>query len=119
MEEQITNKDYWKTEHKALVNCRDYKSLSSKVQSGYTPVTSNCTVNCLMEDDEVDSIALDFLPPDAPSGLVPIKCGADGNFLPKSVSRNEEHHLEFRSWITIEAITNKQLYLNDTYLMLG
>ena len=125
MEEQITNKDYWKTEHKALANCRDYKSLSSKVQSGYTPITSNCTVNCLLEDDEVDSIALGFLSPDAPSGLVPIKCGADGrsNSLPRSASRvvrgNEEHHLEFRSQIAIEAITNKQLYLNDTYLMLG
>ena len=121
MEEQITNKDYWKTEHKALAYCRDYKSFSSKVQSGYTPITSNCTINCLLEDDEVDSIALGFLPPDAPSGLVPIKCGADGNCLPRSVSRvvrgNEEHHLEFRSRIAIEAITNKQLYLNDTYLM--
>ena len=123
MEEQITEKDYWKTELKALATCRDYKSLSRKVQSGYTPITSNSTINCLLEDDEVDSIALGFLPPDAPSGLVPIKCGADGNCLPRSVSRvvrgNEEHHLEFRSRIAIEAITNKQLYLNDTYLMLG
>ena len=121
--EQITEKDYWKTELKALATCRDYKSLSRTVQSGYTPITSNSTINCLLEDDEVDSIALGFLPPDAPSGLVPIKCGADGNCLPRSVSRvvrgNEEHHLEFRSQIAIEAITNKQLYLNDTYLMLG
>ena len=86
-------------------------------------IQSTLVVNCYLSGDEVDRIALNFLPEDAPEGLIPIICGSDGNCFCRAVSRliygNEDHYMEIRVRIVIEAVRRKPFYLNDTFLRLG
>ena len=106
------------------MGCKLYKTLEAKVQQLTIPVTSSTHVwNFRISGDSLDKTALIFRPNDAPEGRFPIHCGSDGNCFCRAISRliygNEDHHREIRIRIAIEAVTNKNLYLNDTYLTLG
>ena len=63
------------------------------------------------------------MPPDAPTGLVPVVTMGDGNCFPRSISRaifgNESRHREIRAHIVAEGIRNKELYLDNNYLTHG
>ncbi|MCG8626436.1 MAG: hypothetical protein MJE68_31110, partial [Proteobacteria bacterium] len=114
----------WEDKHNVIKQPNCYRILEVEVRRlTVAAVDSTLLVNFYLSGDEVDRIALSFLPEDAPEGLIPIVCGSDGNCFCRAISRliygDESHHIEIQIRIVREAVRRKQLYLNDTFLNLG
>ena len=114
----------WEKYHSTISHHKYYRTLELEISRlNVHAIQSTLIVDCYLSGDEVDRIALSFLPEDAPEGLVPIICGSDGNCFCRAISRliygNEDHYMEIRVRIVIEAVRKKQLHLNDRFLKLG
>ena len=74
-------------------------------------------------DAEVDPIAAYHFPADGPKSLIPIVTDTDGNCFCQAVSRSlfgtEEEYNMLQMRIVIKCIKNKQLYLDNNYLING
>ena len=89
----------WQEYHKMISYPVHYQMLEMEISKVDLPVIqSTLVINCYLSGDEVDRIALTFLPEDAPEGLIPIICGSDGNCFCRAVSHliygNEDHYME-------------------------
>ena len=72
---------------------------------------------------EIDDVAMEELPSDAPEGLVPVAVSRDGNCFTRAISMaiygTEEYHKILRTKILMEGVVYKYRYLNEDYLRLG
>ena len=114
----------WQDKHQIISQPKCYRLLEVEIQKiTVSAIDLTLLVNFHLSGDEVDRIALSFLPEDAPEGLIPIICGSDENCFCRAISRlvygDESHYMEIRVRIVIEAVRRKPLYLNDTFLNLG
>ena len=76
-----------------------------------------------MGKSKIDAHALSRMPSDIPTGMYPVETVADGDCLPRTLSKlifgTEEHHLEVRARIVIEAVNGIEEYLDSKYLEVG
>ncbi|KAK3800005.1 hypothetical protein RRG08_035604 [Elysia crispata] len=79
------------------------------------------TKNLLRRD--IDTTALQLLPPNRPLGFLPALTVGDGNCMTRALSRivfgHEKFHIEMRCGITAELCQNKHYYLDEDYVRLG
>ena len=79
------------------------------------------TKNLLRRD--VDTTALQLLPPNRPLGYLPALTVGDGNCMTRALSQivfgHEKFHIEMRCRITAELCQNKHYYLDEDYVSLG
>ena len=114
----------WQGYHRIISHPKHYRALEMEICKLNVPaIQSTLVINHYLSGVVVDRIALSFLPEDAPEGLVPIVCASDGNCFCRAISHliygNEDHHMEIRVQIVIEAVRRKPLHLNNTFLRLG
>ena len=73
--------------------------------------------------ENIDPVALHYVPADAPQGLTPCKIVGDGNCFPRTLSyicfRNEGMDDEFCVRLEYEALLNGNHYLSNHYLSKG
>ena len=91
----------WQEYHRIISHPKHYRVLEMEICKLNVPaIQSSLVINHYLSGDEVDRIALSFLPEDAPEGLVPIVCGSDGNCFCRAISHliygNEDHYMEIR-----------------------
>ena len=85
-----------------------------------------CNINTEMlpaENNEINFVALHYLPCDAPHSFAPIKIIGDGNYFPRTLSyflfKDQEHYQEMHTCIVYEACVNKSRYLDNNYIKIG
>ena len=113
----------WKQLYETLILCETFESLKKECEynrSKIPPFSETMVKKFINHEDEIDQIAQYFKPTDIPQDLIPVVTEADGNCFPRAVSRcmfgTEERHLEIRMRIVLEAVVNKDIYLDKKYL---
>ena len=73
--------------------------------------------------DEIDLVALHYIPQDAPEGYAPCKIFGDGNCHPRTLSficfKHQNSHKEMHVHLVYEAVLNGRFYMNNRYLSKG
>ena len=124
----LGNKDIeetsWEAIQNKLLKCTDFKQFEEAVATIKEPLLiASHIYNTSSECNLIDDIALHFLLNDSPSGYLPVRNFGDGNCFAQSISQfiygTEDHHLEVRIRIILEAVRNKQLYLDQNVLLKG
>ena len=105
----------WQEYHRIISHPKHYRVLEMEICKLNVPtIQSTLIINHYLSGDEVDRIALSFLPEESPEGLVPIVCGSDGNCFCRAISHliysNEDHYMEIQVRIIIEAVRRKPLH---------
>ena len=103
---------------------RDFKQLEVAVAKiKEPPLIVSYIHNSFSDCNVIDDITLHFLPSDSPSGYLPVRNFGDGNCFAWAISQfiygTEDHHLEVRIRIILEAVRNKQLYSDQHFLIKG
>ena len=120
----LGNKDIeetsWETIQNKLLKCTDFKQLEVAVATiKEPPLIASHIHNTYSECNLIDDITLHFLPSDSPSGYLPVRNFGDGNCFAQASSQfiygTEDHHLEVSIRIVLEAVINKQLYLDQNF----
>ena len=124
----LGNKDIeetsWEAIQNKLLKCTDFKQLEVAVATiKEPPLIASHIHNTFSDCNLIDDIALHFLLSDSPSGYLPVRNFGDGNCFAQAISQfiygTEDHHLEVRIRIILEAVRNKQLYLDQNFLAKG
>ena len=107
-----------------MLECANFKQLEAAVATiKEPPLITSQVHNTFSECNVIDHIALHFLPKDSPTGYLPVKNFGDGNCFARAISQflygTENHHLEVRIRIVLEAVRNKHLYLDQDSLSKG
>ena len=97
-----SKEDYqWEDVRAILASYSNYTDLQEYVKRNPLPFF-DCHIDLVLSDrdrDNIDNVALHYLPSDAPEGLAPCKIGSDGNCFPRTLSyicfRNQRMHTEF------------------------
>ena len=121
-----SREDYaWEDVRAILCAFNDFDSLQDYIKRNPLPFF-DCHINLQLSEcdrQNLDVVALHYIPADAPEGLAPCKIGSDGNCFPRTLSficfRSEEMHIEFRVRLLYEAILNAKHYLSNRYLSRG
>ena len=112
-----------------LQQCKSYDDIKVVVEEHQRylkshPIESNFCNSVLSSKATVDKTALKHVPSEEiPSNYVPVITQADGNCLPRTVSRSayghEENHREIRARIVVDGIWHEESYLNELHLKRG
>ena len=121
-----SREDYeWEDVRSILYSYNNYNELEEYVKKNPLPFF-DCHIDLVLSEcdrENLDNVALHYLPDDAPQGFAPCKIGSDGNCFPRTLSyicfRNQMMHTEFRVRLLYEAILNGKHYLNNRYLSKG
>ena len=121
-----SREDYeWEDVRASIATYNNYNELHDYVKRNPLPFF-DCHIDLVLSDrdrDNIDNVALHYLPTDAPEGLAPCKIGSDGNCFPRTLSyicfRNQRMHTEFHVRLLYEAILNGKQYVNNRYLSKG
>ena len=97
-----SREDYqWEDVRAILASYSNYTDLQEYIKSNPLPFF-DCNIDLVLSDrdrDNIDNVALHYLPSDAPEGLAPCKIGSDGNCFRRTLSyicfRNQRMHTEF------------------------
>ena len=122
--ENIPEDMLWKTLQDYLY-CTSYKDLERRVaqiKNKIPPLKERNEV-FLDQQFEVDCILEEMYPSDGPQAIVPVKIYGDGDCLPRALSlcffSNDDHHIELRVRMIVEAVLNKEKYLDGKKLLRG
>ena len=121
-----SREDYsWDDVRAILDSFRSYEEALEYVQKNPLPFF-DCHIDFNLSErdrDNIDPVALHYVPADAPQGLVPCKIEGDGNCFPRTLSyicfRNQDLDVEFRVRLEYEALLNAKHYINNRYLSRG
>ena len=121
-----SREDYaWKDVRAILHAFNDFDSLQNYIKRNPLPFF-DCHINLQLSERDrqnLDLVALHYIPVDAPKGLAPCKIGSDGNCFPSTLSFicfcSEEMHIESHVHLLYEAILNAKHYLSNHYLSRG
>ena len=121
-----SREDYeWEDVRAIIDSYTNYNDLQEYVKRNPLPFF-DCHIDLVLsahDRDNIDNVALHYLPTDAPEGFVPCRIGSDGNCFPRTLSyicfRNQRMHIEFRVRLLYEAILNAKQYVNNRYLSKG
>ena len=113
----------WNDVYMQLQSAADYNELSQIVSNLDLPELRSFPAK-LNRIHEIDDIALQHLPTDAPKDYLPVKVYGDGNCCPRAICLAlgldpSENHKEMRIRICKEGVSNKNRYLNNSYLNSG
>ena len=121
-----SREDYsWDDVRAILQSCRSYEEALEYVKRNPLPFF-DCHIDFSLSEcdrDNIDPVALHYIPADAPEGLVPCKIEGDGNCFPIKLSyicfRNQDLDVEFHVRLQYEALLNAKHYINNRYLSRG
>ena len=113
----------WQSLYNAMQSCVNFDSLHNLLSTVSLPPL-NSEVALMSRQHRIDSIAMQYIPHDAPNGFLPVCTFGDGNCFPRalatSINMNEhECHKEMRIRICHEGVINKNRYLDSSYLAKG
>ena len=103
----------------ALGSCVTFTALVQYIsQNPLPPLVCNINTEILpAESNEIDFVALHYLPCDVPHSFAPIKIIGDGNCFPRTLSyllfKDQEHYQEMHTHIVYEACLNKSRLLRQ------
>ena len=115
----------WEDRVNALTACNSYAELHTYVSQNPLPgLECNISLNMFQQDmDQIDFVALQYKPSDAPASCAPVCIIGNGNCFPRTLSyilfRTQDRHLEMKKRIVYEACLNKNHYLNNDYISKG
>ena len=126
-EEDIPDKVYWESILGRLEGCKDDREMlivATEIQKDLTPLEPQTwQIHFQPEKDVIDAIAFSSIPHDGPKNVDAIQILPDGNCFCQAISHarfgNDSKHLELRARIAVEAILNKDKYLDHDCLMRG
>ena len=108
-----------------LSNFTNFTALKNYVvHNSIPPLVCDINLNMSEQDKQLlNYVALHYLPDDAPDSFAPVSILGDGNCFPRAISyllfRTQERHVEIRTRIVYEAVTNIESYLDHTYVATG
>ena len=124
-----TNGTSWKGFVDLLKSVRTFNEIELLVQEHGGDLLQHKVIeytgreSIITSKSKIDAHAMSCMPSDIPSGMYPVETVADGNCFPRTLSKlvfgTEEHHLEVRSRIVIEAVNGIEEYLDSKYLEVG
>ena len=104
--------------------CKDYHDVEEeveKVKLNHRIVLPD-TVQFPIGINSQHDISVDLYPKDAPKGYVPMQAFGDGNCFPRTISLiaygDQERYKDIRPRLVVEAVKNKDFYLDNQYLNL-
>ena len=115
----------WRAVSSTMVSHTSYTDLAHYIDGlQQLPELKVSLCNKQLPQDCVDVNAIRDLPPDCPGKFpVPIETTGNGNCFFNSLSRlvygDEEHATELRVRVVVEAVQNKDIYLNNNFLRKG
>ena len=105
--------------------CKTYEELEKEVDECQVKGHVKVAFNRILATDKIDRLAQSLVPADCPGGadVWPVAATGNGSCFFNTLSRlcfgNEKHAIEMRVRIIIEAVRNKQRYLDNKYLSRG
>ena len=125
--EDVPEDILWESYLSALEGCRTFESLKMMCTEIKKRLPELCEraldVHFDPQTDFIDRTAKNVIPPDCSLDVDPIWILADGNCLPRALSRcywgHERGHEEIRTRIIIEGVLNKDQYLSPFVLNNG
>ena len=115
----------WNELYDEIQKCKSFNTLRKMLQGKDDIFHGIITQGILPASQmrEIDEVAKEVLPADAPHTLVPITVSRDGNCFTRAISMavygTEEYHGIIRTKIVIEGVLKKHRYLNEDYLRMG
>ena len=121
-----SREDYsWDDVRAILQSCRSCEEALEYVKRNPLPFF-DCHIDFSLSErdrDNIDPVALHYVPADAPEGLVPCTIEGDGNCFPRTLSyicfRKQDLDVEFCVRLQYEALLNAKHYINNRYLSRG
>ena len=115
----------WEDVRAILQSFSDYDEALAYVKKNPLPFL-DCHIDIKLSEhdrENIDPVALHYVPADASCGLTPCKIAGDGNCFPRTLSyicfRSQENDAEFRVRLEYEALLNGKHYLSNRYLSRG
>ena len=127
---ETRNPHFWNIVSGHFAGMKSYHELEKFILTDHNEIVRRlpplplCWANRQQEHDQMDGMAMQDLPEDHPfSSAFPIRTRADGNCFANSLSRivygNEQHYVEMRVRLTIDAVVNKERYIDSVELQNG
>ena len=120
-----TEAQLWNKLYDEIQQCKTFKSLR-KLLAGKDSIFCEIITQEILpasQVGEIDEVAKNELPSDAPQTLVPVAVSMDGNCFTRAISMaiygTEEYHQMLRTKILIEGVLKKHRYLNEDYLRMS
>ena len=121
-----SREDYaWEDVCTILQSYTDYDEALEYIKKNPMPFF-DCHIDLKLNErdrENIDPVALHYVPQDVSQGLTPCKIVGDGNCFPRILSyicfRNETMDVEFRVRLEYEALLNGKHYISNRYLSRG
>ena len=120
-----SNNNYWADQIEELSKITSFDVLKHHIHSNVLPLFTYEKDIAMSENDRnnLDFVALHYLPSDAPDSFAPISIIGDGNCFFRAVSyalfRTQNHYHEIRTRIVYESVKNMDKYLDTQYAQQG
>ena len=120
----------WEEMRNVLRTCDSYTAVKEAVNRHHSQlpdieIAPPFLQSIMSTKSTVGRVALSHMPADSPAkpDMMPVITGADGNCLPRSLSKivygTEDNHEEMRTRIVVEGVKNETTYLSHNYLAHG